>query len=222
VLAANDDCAFDAIKTLSGKRIRIPKDIALLGVDNDTLICENTQPRLSSVQPDFGKEGYLAAEILDQMMRGEASSARTILVGVKRIIQRESTAEQSHAGLLVQKALAYIDRHAIEGIGVDDVVRHLKCSRRLADLRFRELQGNSIMQTIIEKRLDEVRRRLAGGKEKIDVIASACGFDNSNYLKNLFKKRFGMSMSEFRKGTNPSNPCFFKSIRSDENEVKAP
>ena len=185
VLAANDDQAFEAIKTLSGKRIRIPKDIAILGVDNDTLICENTQPRLSSVQPDFGKEGYLAAEILDQMMNGEKMASRTAIVGSTRIVQRESTAEQSHAGLLVQKALAYIDRHALEGIGVADVVQHLKCSRRLADLRFRELQGNSIMQTIIERRLDEVRRRLAGTNEKIDTIASACGFDNSNYLKNL-------------------------------------
>ena len=206
VLAANDDQAFEAIKTLSGKRIRIPKDIAILGVDNDTLICENTQPRLSSVQPDFGKEGYLAAEILDQMMNGEKMASRTAIVGSTRIVQRESTAEQSHAGLLVQKALAYIDRHALEGIGVADVVQHLKCSRRLADLRFRELQGNSIMQTIIERRLDEVRRRLAGTNEKIDTIASACGFDNSNYLKNLFKKRFDMSMSEFRKGTNLAIP----------------
>lgn len=211
VLAANDDLAFDAIKTLSAKRIRIPKDIAILGVDNDTLICENAQPRLSSVQPDFGREGHLAAEILDQMMNGEETSSRTVLVGVTGIVQRESTAEQSHAGLLVQKALAYIDRHALEGIGVEDVVRHLKCSRRLADLRFRELQGNSIMQIIIEKRLDEVRHRLAGTKEKIDSIASACGFDNSNYLKNLFKKRFGMSMRDFRNGTNSSKPYFFKS-----------
>ena len=211
VLAANDDRAFDAIKTLSGKRIRIPKDIAILGVDNDTLICENAQPRLSSVQPDFGKEGYLAAEIIDQMMDGGKTPSRTILVGVMRIVQRESTVEQSHAGLLVQKALAYIERHALEGIGVDDVVRHLKCSRRLADLRFRELQGNSIMQTIIEKRLDEVRRRLAGTKEKIDTIASACGFANSNYLKNLFKKRFGMNMREFRNGTNPCTPYLFRS-----------
>ena len=198
MLAANDDRAFDAIKTLSGKRIRIPKDIALLGVDNDTLICENTQPRLSSVQPDFGKEGYLAAEILDTMINGGTPPSRTVLVGVTRIIQRESTAEQSHAGLLVQKALAYINRHALERIGVSDVVQHIGCSRRLADLRFRELQGSSIMQTIIEKRLDEVRRRLADTKEKIDVIASACGFDNSNYLKNLFKKRFGMTMREWR------------------------
>ena len=201
VLAANDDQAFEAIKTLSGKRIRIPKDIAILGVDNDTLICENASPRISSVQPDFEKEGYLAAETLDTMMGGNTAPHRTILVGVKEIVRRESTSEQSNAGRLVQKAIAYIDRHVLEGIGVSDVVRHLKCSRRLADLRFRELHGRSILETITERRLDEVKRRLAGTKEKIDSIALACGYSNPNYLKNLFRKRFGMNMRDFRNST---------------------
>lgn len=201
VLAANDDYAFDLMKTLAARQIEIPEQVAVLGVDNDTLICENARPRLSSIQPDFRHEGHLAAEMLDRMMDGEEASSRTAVVGVNRIVQRESTAEQSHAGLLVQKALAYIDCHALDGIGVDDVVRHLKCSRRLADLRFRQLQGNSILQAIMEKRLDEVRRRLAGTREKIDSIAAACGFESPNYLKNLFKRRFAMSMSTFRKNS---------------------
>ena len=201
VLAANDDHAFEAIKTLSGKRIRIPKDVAILGVDNDTLICENIQPRLSSIQPDFEKEGYLAAETLDMMMGGDMAPSRTIQVGTKEIVRRESTSEQSNAGRLVQKAIVYIDRHVLEGITVEDVVRHLKCSRRLADLRFRELHGRSILETITEKRLGEVKRRLAGTKEKIDSIALACGYANPNYLKNLFRKKFGMSMRDFRNST---------------------
>ena len=98
----------------------------------------------------------------------------------------------------MQKAMAYIDRHALEGIGVMDVVRHLKCSRRLADLRFRELQGRTILDAITERRLDEVKRRLARTRETIDAIASACGYGNSTYLMNLFKKHFGMSMGKFR------------------------
>ena len=198
VLAANDDRAYELLKVLSARRIAVPRGVAVLGVDNDELFCENTHPRLSSVQPDFEAEGLLAAKTLDDMMRGHASAERTLLVGVKRIAQRESTTEQSHAGRLVQKAVAYIDRHALEGIVVNDVVKHLKCSRRLADLRFRELQGRTILDAITERRLNEVKGRLAGTKEKMDAIASACGFKNPTYLKNLFKKRFKMSMSEFR------------------------
>ena len=198
VFCANDDRAFELIKHLSAKRIKVPHGVAVLGVDNDALICENARPRLSSVQPDFEEEGRLAAETLDAMMQGRNPAKRTLLVGVKKIVQRESTAEQSHSGRLVQKAVAYIDRHALEGIGVRDVVKHLKCSRRLADLRFRELQGRSILDAITERRLDEVKRLLAGTRDKMDVIASACGYRNPTYLKNLFKKQFGMSMSDFR------------------------
>ena len=201
VLAANDDRAFELMKLLSAKRIRVPSGVAVLGVDNDALICENANPRLSSVQPDFEKEGYIAAETLDTMMAGGTAPLRTILVGVKEIVRRESTSEQSNAGRLVQKAIVYIDRHVLEGITVKDVVRHLKCSRRLADLRFRELHGRSILETITERRLDEVKRRLAGTKEKIDSIALACGYTNPNYLKNLFRKKFGMSMRNFRNTT---------------------
>ena len=201
VFAAHDDRAFELIKHLSAKRIRVPGGVAVLGVDNDALICENAGTRISSVQPDFEKEGFLAAETLDTMMAGGAAPGRTILVGVREIVRRESTSEQSNAGRLVQKAIAYIDRHVLEGIGVTDVVRHLKCSRRLADLRFRELHGRSILDTITERRLDEVKRRLAGTKEKIDSIALACGYANPNYLKNLFRKKFGMSMRDFRNST---------------------
>jgi LacI family transcriptional regulator len=201
VFAANDDRAFELMKQLSAKRIRVPNGIAVLGVDNDALICENANPRISSVQPDFEQEGYLAAETLDTMMNGGESATGTILVGVKEIVRRESTSEQSNAGRLVQKAITYINRHVLEGITVTDVVRHLKCSRRLADLRFRELHGRSILDTITERRLDEVKCRLAKTKEKIDAIALSCGYSNPNYLKNLFKRKFGMSMRDFRNST---------------------
>ena len=198
VFCANDDRAFDLVKHLSARRIKVPHGVAVLGVDNDALICENARPRLSSVRPDFEEEGRLAAETLDAMMQGRNPPKRTLLVGVKKIVQRESTAEESHSGRLVQKAVAYIDRHAVEGIGVRDVVKHLKCSRRLADLRFRELQGRSILDAITERRLDEVKRLLVGTRDKMDAIASACGYRNPTYLKNLFKKKFGMSMRDFR------------------------
>ena len=199
VFAANDDSAHTLLKFLAGKRIRVPRDIAVLGVDNDTLVCEHTNPPLSSVMPDFESEGYMAAKVLDEMMRGRPPEKKLYHADVKDIVRRKSTSNLSVAGALVQKALVYIDRHALEGIDVNDVVKHLKCSRRLADLRFRELQNKSILQAITERRLDEVKRRLRETNEKIDSIAAACGYSNPNYLKNLFKRSFSMSMSAFRK-----------------------
>lgn len=200
ILAANDDCAFRLAEILRARRIRIPKDIAVLGVDNESLICENCHPQLSSVQPDFEAEGFLAAQSVDEMIKTSLAAPVTRYVGVKTIVRRESTAEISHAGKLVQKAVAYIQRNARKGIGVKDVVNHLGCSRRLADLRFRELQGTSIGEAITSYRLDEVRQLLVTTREPINAIAFSCGYENTNYLKNLFKKRFGMTMRDYRVG----------------------
>ena len=121
-----------------------------------------------------------------------------LFVGIRTIVRRESTAETSPAGKLVQKALAYIQRNALRGISVDDVARHLKASRRLVDLRFRELQNTTIGESIIRIRLDEVKRLLQMTNMPIDQIAARCGYENPNYLKNLFRRRYAMSMSAFR------------------------
>ena len=204
IFAANDDRGYDVIEFCHAHRMRVPEDAAVLGINNDTLICENCHPRLSSIQPDFEQEGYLAAETLTKMMRPRAASSpiphpSSLFVGIRSVIRRESTAELSTSGKLVQKAVAYIRRHALEGIGVSDVVTHLKVSRRLADLRFRELQHTSIGGEITRIRLAEVQRLLRTTREPIDSIAAKCGYANPNYLKNLFRKRFSMSMREFRK-----------------------
>ena len=208
IFAANDDCGYDVIEFCHAHRMRVPEDAAVLGINNDTLICENCHPQLSSIQPDFEQEGCLAAEILSRMMnQPEESNNQTIkqsnnltfFVGVKAVIRRESTADISTSGKLVQKAVAYIRKHAHEGIGVPDVVAHLRVSRRLADLRFRELQHTSIGEEITRIRLAEVQRLLRATREPIDEIAAKCGYANPNYLKNLFRKRFSMSMREFRK-----------------------
>ena len=224
VFAANDDRGYDVIEFCHARRLRVPEDIAVLGINNDTLICENCRPRLSSIQPDFEQEGYRAAELLSKMMCGNIDDGKlkmenvrnrsgiphspfsilnsTLYAGVKQVVRRESTAELSHSGKLVQRALAYIRKNALRGISVGDVAKHLHISRRLADLRFRELQGTTIGETIISARLEEVKRLLRETKEPIDAIAARCGYENPNYLKNLFKRRFAMPMREFRARAN--------------------
>lgn len=201
VFAANDDCGYDTITYCRSHRLRIPEDVIVLGINNDALICENCNPPLSSIQPDFEEEGFIAAKTLDDMMNRPDCGPfpETLFVGVKQIVRRGSTAPVSHAGKLVQQALAYIRQNATKGIGVEDVVKRLGCSRRLADMRFRELQNMTIGAAITEVQLDEVKRLLLSTREPISQISISCGYKNANYLKNLFKRRFGMPMSEWRK-----------------------
>ncbi|MBR4171996.1 MAG: substrate-binding domain-containing protein [Kiritimatiellae bacterium] len=200
VFVACDDRAHDVIQACNMANVKIPGQVGILGVDNDTLICEHTNPTLSSLQPDFAEEGYLAARMLDEMMSGKfCETPRTVYCGVKQIVRRQSTMPLSLAGRLVQRAVAYIDRNALTGISVGDVVSHLRVSRRLADLRFRQLQGQSILQAIMDRRLAEVKRLLLTTSESIESISTSCGYSNANSLKNLFKKRYNVSMRDFRK-----------------------
>lgn len=199
VFAANDDRGFDVLEYCRDHRIRVPDDAIVIGINNDTLVCENCRPRLTSIQPDFEQEGYLAAEKLEEMMSGRECGSSTFYVGVKTIVRRDSTALVSNAGKLVQRAVAFIRKRATDGIGVQDVVAHLGCSRRLADLRFRELQGTSIGEAITAERLEAVKRLLASTVEPLESITSQCGYSSANYLKNLFKKKTGITMSEWRR-----------------------
>ena len=208
ILAACDDRAYEIVDACRECGIRIPSEIGILGVNNDPLLCENANPRLSSVQPDFRREGYLAAQVLAKMMNShrqsntqtlKQSSNQPLLVGIRQIVHRESTYPLSHSGILVQKALAFIERNAPRKMSVTDVARHLKISRSLLDLRFRELQHTSIGEEITRVRLAEVQRLLRTTNDPIDAIAAKCGYENPNYLKNLFRKRFSMTMRDFRK-----------------------
>jgi len=107
---------------------------------------------------------------------------------------------QSEAGKFVQKVLAYISREAVKGIGVEDVARRFKVSRSLLELRFRELQRESVYEAMLRIRLDEVKRRLRQTDDSIAAITAACGWQNPTPPKMLFKRRFGISMRDYRNG----------------------
>lgn len=200
VLCAFDDRAADVLSACRAARLSVPDDIAVLGIGNDTQICENTRPRLSSVAVDFEEQGYRAARELHAMMlRGRAPREKVIATGTASIAARASTLRESPSGALVRRATEFIVANATKGISPMDVVRHVRVSRRLLDLRFREVTGKSIQESIRERRLDAVKNLLANTDMLIEGIAVRCGYPDANYLKNQFKRAFGMSMREWRK-----------------------
>jgi len=200
ILAACDDRAFEILDICKESGIKVPAEVGILGVNNDPILCENTEPKLSSIQPNFIEEGRLAAELLEQMMSGGKilPSKRLNRVGIRAIVHRESTVVQSESGRLVQKVLAYIEQNAVKGIGVKDVARRFKVSRSLLELRFRQLQGESVYEAMLRIRLEEVKHRLRQTNDPIAEITAACGWGNPTPPKGLFKKKFGMSMRDYR------------------------
>lgn len=207
LLAACDDRAFEIANVCNEIGIKIPAEIGILGVNNDPILCENSEPKLSSVQPDFIGEGRLAAELLNVMISGGKIplEKRLRLVGIRTVVHRESTVPQSEAGKFIQKVLVYINNEACKGIGVNDVARRFNVSRSLLELRFRELQGESVYEAMLRIRLEEVKRRLRQTTASISEITSACGWTNLTPPKILFKRRFGISMRDYRNQSLSAN-----------------
>lgn len=199
VLAANDVRAMAVVEAAKAAGISVPGKVSVLGIDNDPCVCDSVSPGISSVEPDFRREGKAAAALLDRLMRSRSAVAvRRMFTGAARVVFRESTPPLPPAENVVSRAKEFIARHAAEGITPADVAAHLGVSRSLLDLRFRETQKTTVGRLITDTRLAEVERRLRQTRVSIGILHDLCGFPNANALKNLFKARHGMSMRQWR------------------------
>jgi len=199
VMAAWDVRAIHALSACRLARLSVPGQVAVIGVDNDPLLCDFATPPLTSVAPDHVLEGRLAAGAIDMMMHRHGESRnRRILNTEKKIVERESAKPISPVAALMAKALSFIEAHAAENIKTADVVAALGVSRSLLDLRFRQFRGETVSVAITRKRLSEVGRLLADTSMSIRAITAKCGFANPNHLKNVFKRHFGTTMREWR------------------------
>ena len=201
VMVAYDFKAKEALDVCGQLKLRVPEQVAILGVDNDEIICEYSTPSLSSVKIDHEAFGYESAKTLSAMMSSRRSSMpKRLFMPVGSVVERESTAPTAPATRLVQLVQEYIRAHLADDITVEHVVRHLGgVSRRLVDRRFHEATGSSIRRTIEDLRLESVKKRLQTSDLSIDKISHLCGYANAQRLKYVFKSRFGQTMSDWRK-----------------------
>ena len=198
VFAAWDGKAIQVSDVCSEQGLEVPTQVAILGVDNDELICDYAHPSLSSIKPDHRKVGYTAAAELARLLNGRARGVRSVICHGQTVVERESTRALPPAAELVRRALRFIDQHAVEGISARDVVAHLGVSRRLADLRFRQIEHTSLGKLIAQRKSDAVAERLVRTDHALRRIASECGFATLKHLQRQFKARFGESMTAYR------------------------
>lgn len=199
IFALNDDLASSTINECRKLKLSVPDDVAIIGFGNDAMTCENHRPTISSVEPDFEKQGYLAAMHLERMMSARTASPRIEeSVGIKRIISRGSTHKVPNNESLVRRAMVFIKANIREPISVRDVISYLGTSRRLAEIRFREVRNETILDAIRNLRLEMTKSELISSQAPIARICERCGWQSENTPKRLFKERFGMTMSEYR------------------------
>ena len=200
VMACWDRRAVTVLDVCSAAKLEVPHQVAVLGSDNDEFYCAFSIPPLSSVMADHEGIGYQAAVELDDLMAGRrGGEPRQIRMSARKVVARESTAYIPPATALVRKALAFIGEHATEGIAPGDVVRHLGVSRRLAELRFAELEGRTIRSSIEDVRLDRVKHLLKTTSRPLILITEETGFKSAAHLSRLFKARTSLSPLAWRK-----------------------
>ena len=204
VMAAFDSRAMQVMEAAAKFGIAIPRQVAVIGVDNDELICEFTEPPLSSISIDRTVLGEKAAIELEKLMRHPTCAKTSAFrLGKIQTVERASDLPTLPATHLIKAAHAFIEKNISRDIAVDDVIAHLGVSRRLADLRCRQLEGTTIAKMILDCRMKKVRRLLRTSSLPIKKITASCGFSDEFHVKRLFKRTHGISMSEYRE--NPDS-----------------
>lgn len=184
--------------------VAVPEQIAVLGVDNDRLLCDLAEPPLSSVIPNAHRSGYLAAELLDGLMQGQEVSLEAHLIDPIGIETRQSTDVLAIDDPEVAVALRFIRERAMTGIDVSDVLREIPLSRRVLEARFRQLLKRTPHQEIMRVRVEQVRMLLANTDFTLAEIAIRAGFEHAEYLSVVFKRETGMTPTQYRKSLTSS------------------
>ena len=201
LMCACDIVAHAVIERCRARGIDVPREVAVLGVDNDETLCELSSPSISSILPDHDAAGVAAAEMLDRLFSGRARGRESRRICAKmRFMERESTAPIPPASKLIMRARAIIANKATSGIGVAAVAKELGVSRALLDLRFRQFARSSVRAEIEAARLEAVRRKLLSTALPIKTIAASCGYRGAAHLGAIFRRRYGITMSECRAG----------------------
>ena len=200
ILLFNDQTALPVYAACRQAGLTVPGQIFLLGVDNDPMFCDNMNPGLSSVLPDFERSGFLAAGLLDHFFQAGRAPRRTALVayGVASVIERASTMDTSGASRYVLRAREYIEHHPSERLTVAAIAHALNLSPRLLEKHFAACAGRTLQQELLNGRFARLRELLSTTDRPINELIDVCGWNSISSAKRIFKARYGETMRAYR------------------------
>jgi LacI family transcriptional regulator len=204
VLACSDRRGRQLAELMHELGLAVPTDLALMGVDDDDLLCDLTSPRLSSVAIAGERIGYEAARLLERWMEEGKRPPRASIFPPLGVVARQSTDHLAAADPAVAGALRFIKRSAHQPIGVDDLAGAAGVSRRTLELRFGACLGKSPLAVLSAARVDLARQMLTSTDEPLTAIARRCGFGTVYRLGKAFTSHVGVSPAKLRARLRPA------------------
>jgi LacI family transcriptional regulator len=199
LMVCNDDMGRIVLEICKLAGFNVPEQIAVLGVDDDELTCELTDPPLSSIALHAEKSGYEAAKLLDNLMAGEKMNGQIIHQEPSHVVIRQSTEVMAIKDEDVALAIKYIHEHHKEPITVEDVAREVNLSRRHLYKKFMATIGHSVFDEIKNNRIKHICKLLIETDWSIYKITMSLGFTEIEHVARYFQKEMGMSPNEYRK-----------------------
>jgi LacI family transcriptional regulator len=199
ILACNDIRGRAIINACAIGDILVPDDVAVVGVDEDRLLCELSNPSLSSVALNSEQGGYQAAELLNRMMSGRACRRQLIRVDPLWVVSRRSTEVIAVADREVANGMRFIRDNAKRPIRVADVVEKSSVSRRALEMRFQRTLGRSIREEIERTRLAWTKQLLLETDLPISEIVETTGFNTLSYASKVFHRATGATLARYRR-----------------------
>jgi LacI family transcriptional regulator len=203
IMTVSDYRALILLSACKELGLRVPDDVAVIGVDNDLMICEFSVPPLTSVCLNPHRMGLEAARMLDRLMQGESPQKQTILIEPSQVVPRASTNILHVTDAFVKRAIEFMQQHHAESFNIDAVAQFVGVSRRFLEKRFRQERNISPAEFLLSLRIQKARAMLASGQYKsAELIARSTGFATGKNLRAAFRRVFNAAPNSFR----PSAP----------------
>ena len=199
LMACNDDLGLEVMDACRASGLRVPDEVAVIGADNDEVVCGLSDPPLSSVAICFERAGYESAGVLSRMMRGDKQTPSRIVVRASHVVPRRSTDIIAVEDANLAKALAFIRDHARKDMSVSEVARVAGVSRRALENRFRKLLNRSPLDEIRQTRANQIARLLVETELPVSQIAEATGFEDVRHVARYFRIVRGISPLVYRR-----------------------
>ncbi|HEX2974081.1 MAG TPA: DNA-binding transcriptional regulator [Tepidisphaeraceae bacterium] len=202
VMSCNDYRARGLVFACSRIGLRVPEEVAILGIDNDSLECNLCSPLLSSVIVPCRDLGYKAAALLDKMMKGGERPAKPLEIRPSGIVTRRSSDTFAVEDPEIASAVQFISDHAGELIDVSDVLSHVHISRRSLERKFAEMFNRTPREHILYTHVEQAKRLLENTTLKLSSVAQKSGFTPNQMFSRLFEQVVGLSPGEYRRRTS--------------------